>query len=174
MSTATATTRLLEIIVLADGIEAAGQRMGLEKVLNGPAFQKPTRLSPAELGFIRVVSWLYVYYEEVGRASLSFLSARLAARDPARLSGAGGTPPHRQVVNDLRTYLQHGIAYADEGDRAVAARCADWFRRVCGTPTAATAGHWERCLNCLLVDAVSYWQALLETAEQIEVDDRRP
>src|SRR5437868_8385105 len=77
-------------------------------------------LHPAELGFLRAVSWLYVMYFEVGRINVEFLTKRLNAYDldPEQVNYA-----HRITVQQLRTFLQHNLDPREKRDRFIQEHC---------------------------------------------------
>lgn len=50
---------------------------GSKTSLEAPSVALP-KLDPAELGFIRMVSWLFVLYFETGRISIKFLVAKFS------------------------------------------------------------------------------------------------
>src|ERR1017187_6345027 len=62
------------------------------------------RFSPAELGCMRVVSWLFVQHFEAGRIGGAFLQSHAVGygHDPN-----GDAEQHRLLVQRLRTFFQH-------------------------------------------------------------------
>jgi hypothetical protein len=132
--------------------------------LNSPKFDSP------ELGFLRLVSYLYVLYHEVGKVGAQFLQSRFDAYGVASGSNLG---EHLALVRKLRTYLQHNLNPRQEHDKNIQEVCESWMRCSCGTPLPGTNEHWQTCLFALLAQALEFLGALLVTVRAIEVDESR-
>ncbi len=128
------------------------------------------KFEPPELGFLRLVSWLFVLYHETGRVGVNFLTDRLAAYaiDPdGKLGG------HPAVVRDLRTFSQHNLDPRKGHDSGVQAACEGWLKEHCGTPVPGNDTQWRACLYGLLREACAFLAALLAVARKIEQDESR-
>ncbi len=135
-----------------------------------PASLEMPRLEPAELGFLRSVSWLFVMYYEVGKVGVGFLASRLSAYG---LDPNGKLEGHRRLVQQLRTFLQHNLNPRKRHDRTIQEACELWLREQCGTAVPGTNGHWEKCLQGLLKEAHEFLGGLLEALRGIEGDESR-
>src|ERR1700674_3799190 len=71
-----------------------------------PISQRMPKFVPAELGFLRLVSWLYVFYWEAGKISVPYLSQRF---DTYALDPGGKIRQHSSSIQKLRTYTQHNL-----------------------------------------------------------------
>src|SRR5580698_2370158 len=62
--------------------------------------QKTPKLQPAELGFIRTTSWLFVLYFEAGRVNRQFIEQLLPVYDLE----SGKHSQHSLIIQAMRTY----------------------------------------------------------------------
>lgn len=137
----------------------------------GPVFGSVSlvlpRLDPAELGFIRVVSWLYVHYFESGKLGTEFLTELLReySADNSEVSKA-----HRVLVQRLRTYCQHNLDPSQDHSKDINRACEAWFSSHCGTPVPRSDEHWEKILRVISSDASIYLGCLRDILRQIESD----
>lgn len=125
-------------------------------------------LAPAELGFVRAVSWLRALYLEAGKPNVDFLGHRLMAYglDPdGRLCG------HLRTVDNLRTFAQHHVDTVRSHGRRIREHCELWFLESCGTHHPGHDGEWEDCLASLLGEAEAFLEALLKCTRCVERDD---
>ena len=138
----------------------------------GPVFQNISlqipRFKPAELGFIRMTSWLYVHYYETGRAPVRFLLRMFPIYKGNTCVNSSG---HYSRVDHLRTYLQHNLDPTHQRDEKIAQKCENWFRSVCGSAVPAEDFHWENLLNELSREALIFFDGLLVTIRGIETDE---
>jgi hypothetical protein len=133
-----------------------------------PSSGIPT-LTPAELGFIRSASWLYMAYHEIGAASLRFLIGLMGAyRLDAERSAA-----HYASVREMRTFLQHNLTLSPSGSPRAQSVCEDWLASKCGSAVPALDGEWLQCLEALLGDAVAFLAVVEACVRAIEADDAR-
>lgn len=142
---------------------------GVERVFENMTLNQP-RFSPAELGFIRSVSWLYGFYYEAGKVGVSFLLKYL---EVYQLEGEGRHAQHYQIVRDLRTFLVHNLNMEAIHDKKLVQTCQEWFRLGCGTYFPADEEHWQPLLNHLLGEAVEFLEVLRNCVRKIESDERR-
>ncbi len=157
---------LLRLIEQANQL-AASLSSGMPVVFDGVSLETP-RLSPPELGCIRVVSWLFVQYFEAGRIGVSFLDGKAFAygHDPD-----GSIKKHRQTTQRLRTFLQHNLDSTKPHDRGIQDACRTWFKGKCGTAVPVGDEHWAACLGGIINEAVSGLQVLVRTLRSIEADE---
>lgn len=137
----------------------------------GPVFGSVSlalpRLEPAELGFIRVVSWLYVHYFESGKLGTEFLT-ELIRRFAAEK--AESSQKHRSLVQRLRTYCQHNLDPSQDHSKDISRACESWFSSHCGTPVPRADEHWEKILRVISSDASMYLGCLRDILRIIESD----
>ncbi len=128
------------------------------------------KLAPAEIGFLRAVSWLYVHYFEAGNIGVKFLVRKFEVYsiDSTR-AGVG----HQDIVQRLRTYLQHNLDPHKERGAVIQRACSEWFAQACGTVDPSAEEEWQRCLLKLLDDALKFIEALSSCVRQIERDESR-
>jgi hypothetical protein len=127
-------------------------------------------LSPAELGFLRVVAWLYVHYYEVGLVGVKFLSGLLDAYEIVRPEAHR---MHMRQVAQLRTYMQHNLDPGQPRDREIQNESEQWFRNRCGSHLPAGEDQWERCLEALLQESHDFLGGCVATIRGIEQDEGR-
>ena len=136
-----------------------------------PLSLRAPRFTPAELGFLRAVSYFYVLYNEAGRVSVRFLQDKL---DTYAIGHLSRCKVHSHLVKSLRTYLQHNLNMRQDHDRGVQEISENWLRERCGTPLPATEEQWMTCLLALLVEALQFTESLSECVRGIEKDESRP
>lgn len=129
----------------------------------------PPKLSPAELGFTKCTTWLYVHYFEIARTDIQFLSRQLEAylpdSDPKVLH-------HVDFIRDLRTTLVHYV-HSDSAGEEKRRRCASWFRAHCDTAVPETTEHWTDCLSGLIHEALAFFTSICQVLRMIEHDEFR-
>ncbi len=125
---------------------------------------------PAELGFMRAVSWLYVLYREAGKAHVDFLNEQLGA---FQLDSNCVFVRHCAIVSSLRTFLQHHIDLGKPRNVELTLQCEQWFRQQCGDPEPGTDAQWLICLTGLTREAIAYLTALEQCLRCIEEDEQR-
>lgn len=137
-------------------------------------FENPSvaapKLEPAELGFIRMVSWLFVLYFETGRVSTKFLLKKLAVYS---MDAEGRLANHTRAVGSLRTLLQHHLEFNDPRDAETREVCHKWYSGQCGTAVPDNDGHWKDCLVAIAREGLEFLQALAAVARRIEADESR-
>ena len=141
-----------------------------EHALFGTISHDPPRLNPAELGFLRAVTWLFVLYAEVARIGVAFLLEKLPTY---HLESAGEHEAHFSVVVKLRTLLQHNLDPTVSHDRSTEDDCRRWFSVHCGTAVPADEEHWRACLVALLKQGLQFIRALQACLRSIERDESR-
>ena len=158
-----------QIVQIKDEIDDVAARLPwIAAPVFGALSLKWPRLHPAELGFIRWVSWLYALYHEAGRIGVPVLVERMTkdGLDPNR-----NLRQHPRLVSDMRTYTQHHLSMEKPHDQNIRNDCETWLREQCGSSVPAAEGQWRRCLSTLLVDTVAFLNALRESVRSIEIDE---
>jgi len=160
---------MLSILDLVNEINLVGLRLNSNgaEVL-GKVSLKLRDLTPSELGFLRVVSWLYVLYYETSRINVEFLSEQMAAY---ALDQDGKQTTHLKVVHQMRTFLQHNLDPTKEQNRLIQCTCERWLQEQCLVPVPATDKHWRLCLVSLLQSAIDFLTVLCDCIRQIEQDE---
>lgn len=139
------------------------------KVFDDLSLMQP-RLEPAELGFIRTISYLYANYFEAGKVSVKFLKDLLKAYDSE--SGMK-CELHYKLVNDLRTFSQHNLNLNEEHGSGIKENCENWFLCSSGTVLPVTEFHWQNCLRVILDEAQDFLTSLVICLRKLETDESR-
>ncbi|MGJ0485138.1 MAG: hypothetical protein ACR65R_11490 [Methylomicrobium sp.] len=142
---------------------------GIERVFESMTLNQP-KFSPAELGFIRSISWLYGFYYEAGKIGVSFLLKYL---EVYQLECNGYHAEHYKIVRNLRTFLVHNLDLEAIHDKQVVQTCQIWFRQGCGTSFPSEEEHWQPLLIHLLGEAVAFLEVLTDCVRKIEGDENR-
>lgn len=133
------------------------------------SLRKP-KFRPAELGFIKTISWFYVLYVEIAKISIEFLCERLVAYG---IDTENKLHSHTRTVEHLRTYLQHHIDSSQRHDRFIQETCESWFRTHSGTSVPEEDNQWKDCLIGFLNGTFIFLKALRECVRCIEGDESR-
>jgi hypothetical protein len=141
--------------------------IGVEKVFEVMTLSQP-RFSPAELGFIRSVSWLYGFYYEAGKIGVNFL---LKFLEVYQLEDKGRYLEHYKIVAELRTLLVHNLNLAAVHDQKLVQNCQKWYREGCGTYFPSEETHWQPLLAHLLAEAILFLKVLICCVRKIEADE---
>ncbi len=167
MITRTAPEIIYQALTLRDEINDISRRFESIGAVFGSVSLALPRLEPAELGFIRVISWLYVHYFESGKLGTEFLTkiVKEYAADKAEFS-----KEHRALVQRLRTYCQHNLDPLQEHSKDISRACEFWFSSHCGTPVPRADEHWEKILRVISLDASTYFGCLRDVLRRIEAD----
>ncbi|MEW5958972.1 MAG: hypothetical protein AB1801_14665 [Chloroflexota bacterium] len=136
-------------------------------VFKDVSLEKP-KLVPAELGLLRVVSWFYVHYYEVGKVNVDFLSNYLGVYG---LDPTGKLSQHLILVDRLRTYFQHNLDPSKPRDRDIQQFCEEWFKSQCGTLEPDKDTEWVKCLLSFLQEGLEFFDSLLKCIRGIEQDE---
>lgn len=126
------------------------------------------KFKPAELGFIRMVSWLYVHYYEVGKISVKFL---IEKSQYFKLSNLDESTKHFKRTNNFRTYLQHNLDLKKERNLLIQTECEDWLKNKCDTCIPESEEDWKKCLDSMMNDAVIFFNMIKNCLQQIERDN---
>lgn len=125
------------------------------------------KFTPSELGFIRMVSWLYVHYYEAGKIGAEYLTD-LA---PRFLGGSDNVPKnHRVLIQQLRTYCQHNLAPQEQHSKIILLACENWFFLHSGSKRPGNEEHWSKLLNALIAESLIYFRYLRDSLRSIESD----
>jgi hypothetical protein len=141
---------------------------GIDGGVFAPVSLDMPKLTPPELGCMRVVSWLFVQHFEAGKLGTTFLESRIEVygHDPDRKA-----KQHRALIQQFRTYFQHNLDSSKAHDRDIVEACEQWFKAACGTARPSTDEHWSKCLWAMLDDAQETLRILLNTLRSIEADE---
>jgi hypothetical protein len=171
MATTTPDGLMYQVISKVEEMNHVAARLG-EKPLAvfEPLSLRVPRFMPAELGFLRTVSYLFVLYNEVGKVGVRFLQDRLDTYSSGHHSHC---KKHFHLVRSLRTYLQHNLNPKQDHDRGIQETAENWLRAKCGTPLPGTEQQWLTCLLELLLEASQFMEGLSFTVRGIETDESR-
>jgi hypothetical protein len=135
-----------------------------------PISQRMPKFVPAELGFLRLVSWLYVLYLEAGKVSVPYLSQRF---DAYGLDPGGNIRRHLSTIQKLRTYTQHNLDSEETHDKGTIQDCQIWFSAQCETAVPDSESEWNRCVMGLPLESLGFLEVLLTLLRLIEKDESR-
>ncbi len=169
MSTRSPQSLMLSIFDLVNEINIVGLRLnpsGAE--VFGMVSLSVGNLVPFEFGFLRAVSWLYALYFEAGKVNVEFLLEQLAAYG---IDHSENQISHIEIVQQMRTYLQHNLDPTKEQNRTIQYACEHWFLEQCKTPVPTTGTHWRLCLLSILQGALDFLTALRDCIRYIEQDE---
>ena len=159
---------MYEVLALRDRINAISTRFSGVGPVFGPISLNLPKLEPAELGFIRVVSWLFVGYFETGKLGTEFLSELATTLN---ISAEQLNVAHRRRVQQLRTYCQHNLNPNEPRTQEIRSACEGWFAKHCGTHAPSDNAHWNKILLALISEAILYFSGLEKVLRQIEQSD---
>jgi hypothetical protein len=138
--------------------------------LFGAISQRMPKFVPAELGFLRLVSWLYVLLWEAGKVNLPFVTRYFEVYS---LDTENTFRRHPINVQALRTYTQHNLNNEEPHDKKTMSDCHAWFSLQCGTAVPVSETEWNMCLLALLDEALEFLEALLNVLRSIEKDESK-
>ena len=124
------------------------------------------RVEPSELGFIRVVSWLYVMYIDIKKNSknIQFLSQQHLLL---------GYQNHIENVNRLRTYFQHQITPTgsiQDRDTETKEWCNNFFNDIIKKNYPESEDEWTDVLNALLEGSMDINDKINASLETLKKD----
>lgn len=128
------------------------------------------KFAPPELGFLMIISWLYALYLETARVNIDFIIERFPAYG---MDADGKHLAHYELIQKMRTYNQHNLDLAHPRNQRIQEECEKWFSEQCDTPVPSDDDHWNACLINVLLDAISFGEALLRCIRSIEGDDSK-
>lgn len=128
------------------------------------------KLAPAELGFLRCVSWLFRLLFEAGRLNVQFLMGRRIAY---HLDESGALKEILELIQKLRTYTQHNLNPLEPHDGEIIKAAEKWISAQSGTAVPYTEDQWEKCLIALLDQARILVEGLMAILRRIESDNDR-
>lgn len=167
----TADADLLEIIRQREIVDRLSSHLFKSKGMFGEtSVGVPALRSSSELAFRQIVSWLYVHYFELAKASIEFLIAHFESYG---LTLDSKVMRHPMIVQSLRTYLEHNLSPTRPRDVQTQERCENWFNEVSGTIAPDTEPQWKSCVDKILAEARAFFAALEQTVRFIEVDESR-
>lgn len=142
--------------------------LGARRTAFQELYLRSPRVSPPELAFYQIVTWLYGFYYEAGRVSVKFLVQLLSAYS---LEDGEKHRRHYEEVQRLRTYLQHNLNLDSRHDLETQRFCEDWFSVSCGSIMPGDCCEWGKCVNRILSDAVDFLLAAVECVRAVERDE---
>jgi len=162
---------MYKTLSLQDEIDKVASKLNSDgaKVFGSPSLPMP-KLSPAELGFLRAVSWFHILYFEIGKISIEFLSERLTVYG---LDAEGKSLQHLRNIKCLRTFLQHNLDPRSEHDSEIENVCDEWFLNYCKTPVPSDEAQWLDCLVGFLNECIEFLGAVKAGIRAIEQDESR-
>lgn len=164
-------SKMYEIITLIEEINNLSLSLNskIKFVFDETSLPMP-KFKPAELGFLRVVSWLYVYYFETGKVGVDFLSDKFSSFS---LDENGKYLSHKKTINILRTYLQHNLDISKPRNCKIMFKCQAWLNDKCRTSIPNTEKQWELCLEGLLKESEEFLNELKNCIRRIEKNESR-
>lgn len=160
---------LYQFLSLAKDVNKISTALKMGAVFSETSLTNP-KLTPSELGFIRVVSWLYVHYFEAGKIGVEVLVKQM---ESFNLEIYEECKAHRDRIQTLRTYCQHNLNPSAEHDKAIIENCETWFQKICGTSVPGEDTHWEELLISICTEAVTFLTSIKLLLREIEADDSR-
>lgn len=126
------------------------------------------KFSHPEVGFLRIVSWLYVLYHEAGKINVDFICQLFKAYD---IDSDKNLEMHLSYVHNLRTFMQHNLNSKHDHDLNIDENCREWFKNKCRTSVPESDSQWERCLVSILFDSLAFLKGLECCLRKIEQDE---
>jgi hypothetical protein len=161
---------MYELISLKEEIDTLARSLTVQEGVFGEVSLSMPKLTPAELGLLRTVSWVYVLYNEAGKVNVEFLSEKLSAYG---LNPQNKHTEHLRIVHDLRTYFQHNLNPNEPRSRQKQETCKQWFRTQCKTAVPAAEEEWKDCLTGLMNEVSDFLKTLSQCMRSIEQDESR-
>ena len=159
---------MYEIITIKDNINRLASNVkNIDYVFADISLPKP-KFSHQEVGFLRIVPWLYVLYYEAGKVNVDFICQLFKAYN---IDSDTTLQMHFLSVHDLRTFLQHNLNLELEHDSNIDETCKNWFKSNCGTSVPDSDSHWESCLESILSNSIDFLKGLECCLRKIEQDD---
>ncbi|MCB9436641.1 MAG: hypothetical protein H6673_06535 [Anaerolineales bacterium] len=128
-----------------------------------PQFQHP------ELGMLKLVSWLYAFYQELGKPNIDFIKERFELY----LGENNSRKNHVKTVLRLRTLFQHNLDPMSQSDNSTQEICELWFKDVCGSSYPEDDQQWSLCLVGLLRDTKNFLVDVHKCIQAIDADEAR-
>lgn len=165
-----AKSKMYELLEFLNEINNISSKLpNIGPVFNHVSLSLP-KLDPSELGFIRVVSWLYVQYYEAGKLRSELLTRTFSVY---QLDESGERADHRIRIQKLRTYTQHNLSPSESHSKNIESACEEWFRVSCGTNVPGTEEHWQKLLFAIIEDAKKYLECLRDALRHVEQDESK-
>ena len=159
-----------DILRIREKINGIVAKMSEDLVVIKSISLKEPRFLVAIHTFYTTISWLYVWYYEVAKVNLDFLSERA---NGLKLDPNRHVKTHREIVHAFRTFLQHNINLEKTEDLAIQAKCYKWARMHTSLDEPETEEEWRLCLVALLGEAKRVFGILLEVVTEICNDEAR-
>lgn len=151
-------------------VNVVGELVGFGVLFPPITLRPPANLYP-ELDFIRLVSWLYANWHEVGRVSTTILGE---ATDVFSPEARDLFLDHVSTVASHRTLLHHDIGREVEGGGRTRPRCEVWFSAACGNAEPDDRNGWYLALEALLNEARLALETVEATLQRLRFDIAAP
>jgi hypothetical protein len=158
---------MYSIVAKCEQTNQLGRSMLEDIIVFGNVSGGYPKLIPAELGFLRCVSWLFRLFFEAGRVNVQFLMARRASY---HLDDEGRLRSILNLIKELRTYTQHNLDPSAPHDREIITAAEKWLSNQSGTAVPDTEQEWQECLVALLHEAHALVEGLTAVLRSIERD----
>lgn len=160
---------LIQIIDNRDQLNMLARRLFKDDYgIFGNVSLRLPKLSPAELGFLKVISWLYSHYNETGKTNVYFLVNKL---DTYNLDADRKIRTHLTTVLNMRTYLQHSLNPTRKENIDVHEYCELWFNDKCNVLVPEDDSQWSECLMYLLTESIIFLKTINECLRKIMADE---
>jgi hypothetical protein len=133
-----------------------------------PVFAGLPTFVPAELGFIRAVSYIYSLYREAGRPNVEIAMSYFPVYD---INDGSPLDNHFDVVDRLRTYMQHNLSPFQKREAGIRKSCEDWFKASCNTRIPSEESHWQNATSQILKDSAEFLRRVVGCLRRIENDE---
>lgn len=118
--------------------------------------------SNKELSFLRLISWLYTIYFEVGKLSLSTINKSMSTEEQQKFK------KHKTVVQNYRTILQHNIDVSSSTrDFKLSKDCCAWAKETCGKNIPSTEDDWAKMSEAMINETNEIFSFILRTLEDM-------
>lgn len=122
--------------------------------------------SNQELSFLRLVSWLYTIYVEVGKLSLSTIIKSMTTEEQLKFKD------HKTIVQNYRTILQHNIDISSSTrDFKLSKDCCTWAKKTCGKNIPNTEADWAKMSEAMMNETNEILSSILRTLEEMTNSD---
>jgi hypothetical protein len=117
------------------------------------------RINPSELGFIRVVSWLYILYIDIrqNQKNIDFVLRQINTKSN-----------HKIHIHRLRTYFQHQLNLNDKSDEQKKEDCDNFFYAIIRKNYPTTEEEWEESFVELTDNANTFLNEIYQWLKKLE------
>lgn len=167
--TNSAASKMLEVMDLAREIQHTSMELldGIQFFGAMPSLPTPKFTHP-ELDMLRSLSWLYVLYQELGKASIKYTVEKFES-----YSLDNNIKNHPLNVEKLRTFSQHSLDPMSQRDREIRVYCEQWFDKYCGVVQPRDDEAWNKALLAILTEAENFLKNIQHCIRKIESDESK-